>query len=218
MLPAINIVGRVNSSLRRALPPFGKTAFGMGVPRKPAEPPSTEQSAFLERAIEQYGKATYNFAYRLTGNEADARDLSQDAFIRVYRAWRSFQPGTSFLSWIYRIVTNLYRDELRRRKGRFQEEIPEDNAPQDFGGQRPLAVNPIDEYVEGQLSEPLTRALQRLSAEQRQVIILADLEEYSYQEIADIMGCSIGTVRSRLHRARALLRRLIQQQQTQEQR
>lgn len=183
----------------------------MGVPRKPVEPPSEEQAAFLERAIESYGKATYNFAYRLTGNEADARDLTQDAFIRVYRAWRSFQPGTSFLSWIYRIVTNLYRDELRRRKGRFQEEIPEDNVPQAFGGQRPLAVTPVDDYVEGQLSEPLSRALERLSPEQRQVIVLADLEEYSYQEIADIMGCSIGTVRSRLHRARALLRRLVEQ-------
>jgi RNA polymerase sigma-70 factor (ECF subfamily) len=188
----------------------------MGAPRKPVDPPSAEQTAFLERAIETYGKATYNFAYRLTGNEADARDLTQDAFIRVYKAWHSFQPGTSFLSWVYRIVTNLYRDELRRRKGRFQEEIPEDNAPQDFGGQRPLAVTPIDDYVEGQLSEPLARALQRLSAEQRQVIILADLEEYSYQEIAEIMGCSIGTVRSRLHRARALLRRSFQQQITKE--
>jgi RNA polymerase sigma-70 factor, ECF subfamily len=189
----------------------------MGAPRKPVDPPSAERAAFLERAIETYGKATYNFAYRLTGNEADARDLTQDAFIRVYKAWRSFQPGTSFLSWIYRIVTNLYRDELRRRKGRFQEEIPEDNAPQDFGGQRPLAVTPIDDYVEGQLSEPLARALQRLSAEQRQVIILADLEEYSYQEIAEIMGCSIGTVRSRLHRARALLRRSFQKQMNKEQ-
>ncbi|MBV8602499.1 MAG: sigma-70 family RNA polymerase sigma factor [Candidatus Eremiobacteraeota bacterium] len=185
----------------------------VGVPRKPVEPSTPEQNAFVERAIEQYGKATYNFAYRLTGNEADARDLTQDAFIRVYRAWRSFQPGTSFLSWIYRIVTNLHRDELRRRKGRFQEEIPEDNAPQEFGGQKPLAVHPIDDYVERQLSEPLSRALRRLSSEQRQVIILADIEEYSYQEIADIMGCSIGTVRSRLHRARALLRRLVLQEQ-----
>ena len=96
----------------------------MAAPRKPFEPASPEQSAFLERAIEQYGKATYNFAYRLTRNEADARDLTQEAFIRVYRAWRSFKPGTSFLSWIYRIVTNLYRDELRRQKGRYQEEIP----------------------------------------------------------------------------------------------
>ena len=86
-----------------------------------------EQTAFLEHAINQYGKATYNYAYRLTQNEADARDLTQEAFLRVYRAWRSFKPGTSFLSWIYRIVTNLHRDELRRRKGRYQEEIPEDH-------------------------------------------------------------------------------------------
>ena len=86
--------------------------------------------AFFEHAIEQYGKATYNFAYRLTRNEADASDLTQEAFIRVFRAWRSFKPGTSFLSWIYRIVTNLHRDELRRRKGRYQEEIPEANEPQ----------------------------------------------------------------------------------------
>jgi len=174
----------------------------MGVPRKPVAPPTPEQAAFLERAIEQYGKATYNFAYRLTHNEADARDLTQEAFIRVYRAWRSFQPGTSFLSWIYRIVTNLHRDELRRRKGRYQEEIPEDNAPQEFAGGRPLAVTPIEEFV--------ARSLERLSPDQRQVIVLADIEEYSYQEIAEIMSCSIGTVRSRLHRARALLRRLVQ--------
>jgi len=185
----------------------------MGVPRKPIEPPTPEQAAFLERAIEQYGKATYNFAYRLTRNEADARDLTQEAFIRVYRAWRSFQPGTSFLSWVYRIVTNLHRDELRRKKGRYLDEIPEDNAPQDFGGSRPLAVTPIEDYVEGQLSEGLARSLEQLSPDQRQVIVLADIEEYSYQEIAEIMGCSIGTVRSRLHRARALLRRLIQKQQ-----
>jgi RNA polymerase sigma factor (sigma-70 family) len=181
----------------------------MGAPRKPFEPPTQEQRAFLERAIEQYGKATYTFAYRLTNNEADARDLTQEAFIRVYRAWRSFVPGTSFLSWIYRIVTNLHRDELRRRKGRYQEEIPEDNAPQQFAGQRPLATAPIDDYVEGQLSEPVSKALGGLSPEQRQVVILADIEDYSYQEIADIAGCSIGTVRSRLHRARAQLRRLI---------
>src|SRR5271168_1250403 len=106
----------------------------MGVPRKPPEPPSQEATEFLERAIEQYGKATYNFAYRLTQNEADASDLTQEAFIRVYRAWRSFKPGTFFLSWVYRIVTNLHRDELRRRKGRYQEEIPEDHELQEYGG------------------------------------------------------------------------------------
>lgn len=161
-----------------------------------------EQQAFLERAIEQYGKATYNFAYRLTGNDADASDLTQDAFIRVYRAWESFRPGTSFLSWIYRIVTNLHRDELRRRKGRYQEEIPDD------GGPAP-SIEPIEEYVEGYLSEPVSKALAELSQEQRRIVLLADVEECSYQEIGKIVGCSVGTVRSRLHRARGQLRKLV---------
>ncbi len=168
-----------------------------------------EQAAFLERAIEQYGNATYNFAFRLTHNESDARDLTQEAFLRVYRAWHSFKPGTSFLSWIYRIVTNLHRDELRRRKGRYLEEIPEDHDTQHFGADRPLAVAPIDDYVESQFSEPLARALDELAFEQRQIVLLADVEGFSYQEIAGIAGCSVGTVRSRLHRARGVLRRLV---------
>ncbi|MGA2759163.1 MAG: sigma-70 family RNA polymerase sigma factor [Candidatus Cybelea sp.] len=168
-----------------------------------------EQTAFLESAINEYGKATYNYAYRLTQNEADARDLTQEAFIRVFRAWRSFKPGTSFLSWIYRIVTNLHRDELRRRKGRYQEEIPEDHELQEYGGGRPLAVEPIEEYVESQLSEPVSKALADLATEQRQIVLLADVEGYSYQEIAEIVGCTVGTVRSRLHRARGQLRGLL---------
>jgi RNA polymerase sigma-70 factor, ECF subfamily len=161
-----------------------------------------EQQAFLEHAIQQYGKATYNFAYRLTGNEADAGDLTQEAFIRVYRAWQSFKPGTSFLSWIYRIVTNLHRDELRRRKGRYQEEIPDD-------GGRSLSIEPIEEYVEGYLSEPVSKALAELTPDQRRIVLLADVEECSYQEIGKVVGCSVGTVRSRLHRARGQLRKLV---------
>ena len=170
----------------------------MAADGKPAPNATTEQTAFLERAIAEYGKATYNFAYRLTRSEADAGDLTQEAFIRVYRSWRSFKPGTSFLSWIYRIVTNLYRDELRRRKGRYQEEIPEDN------------VRPIDDYVEGYLSEPLSKALDELGSQYREIVMLADVEGYSYQEIAEIVGCTVGTVRSRLHRARGHLRRLVE--------
>lgn len=168
-----------------------------------------EQQAFLERAIEQYGKATYNFAYRLTRNDADASDLTQEAFIRVFKAWKSFKPGTSFLSWIYRIVTNLHRDELRRRKGRYQEEIPEDNEPQHVGGIGSLAIQPIEEYVEGHLSEPVSKALAGLTPEQREIVLLADIEGCSYQEISQIVGCSVGTVRSRLHRARGQLRNLV---------
>ncbi len=161
----------------------------------------------------QYGRQTYNYAYRLTGNEADARDLVQDAYIRVFRAWQSFRPGTSFLAWIYRIVTNLHRDELRRRKGMFAAPLPEDNQPQE---QAPgLHHDPIAAMHEQQLSSGMDRALRRLTPEQRSVILLADVEDYSYQNIADIIGCSIGTVRSRLHRARAQLRRLLEREPAQ---
>jgi len=155
-----------------------------------------EQRAFLERAIEQHGKATYNFAYRLTHNEADASDLTQEAFIRVFKAWESFKPGTSFRSWIYRIVTNLHRDELRRRKTRYQEEAPP-------------PVQPIEELIDSYLSEPVSHALAKLTPEQRQIVLLADVDECSYQEIGRIVGCSVGTVRSRLHRAREQLRKLV---------
>ncbi|MBV8196816.1 MAG: sigma-70 family RNA polymerase sigma factor [Candidatus Eremiobacteraeota bacterium] len=167
-----------------------------------------DQQAFLEDAIERYGKAAYNYAYRLTQNDADARDLTQDAFVRVYRAWRSFKPGTSFRSWIYRILTNLHRDELRRRKGRYPEELPSDDESHARNG-RPLAVEPIEEYVDGYLSEPVSRALAALPAEQRRIVLLADIDDLSYQEIAEIVGCSIGTIRSRLHRARGQLRTLV---------
>jgi RNA polymerase sigma-70 factor, ECF subfamily len=183
--------------------------------RAASPPPTPEQIAFVERAMEQYGRQTYNYAYRLTGNEPDARDLTQEAFIRVFRAWQSFREGTSFLSWIYRIVTNLHRDELRRRKGVFTQPLPEDNRPQD----RPLdeeSNDPIAAIHERQLSASMERALSTLTSDQRAVVVLADVEEYSYQDIADMIGCSIGTVRSRLHRARAQLRKLVTSEQSRE--
>lgn len=175
-------------------------------------PPTPEQVAFVERAMEQYGRQTYNYAYRLTGNEPDARDLTQEAFIRVFRAWESFREGTSFLSWIYRIVTNLYRDELRRRKGIFTQPLPEDNQPQERASPDE-AHDPIAAMHERQLSTSMELALTALTPEQRAVIVLADVEEYSYQDIADTIGCSIGTVRSRLHRARAQLRKSLLREQ-----
>ncbi len=140
-----------------------------------------------------YGRQTYNYAYRLTGNEPDARDLTQEAFIRVFRAWRSFQPGTSFLSWIYRIVTNLHRDELRKRKGVFLQELPDDNMPHELPKEA-VGHDPIAAIHDAQLSHNVEQALRALTPDQRAVVLLADVEERSYQEIAGIMACSIGTV------------------------
>ena len=183
--------------------------------RSAAIAPTPEQIAFVEEAMTKYGRQTYNYAYRLTGNEPDARDLTQEAFIRVFRAWQSFRTGTSFLSWIYRIVTNLYRDELRRRKGIFTQPLPDANQPPERGAA--LADDPIATIHERQLSSVMQQAVSQLTAEQRAVVVLADIEEYSYQEIAEIIGCSIGTVRSRLHRARAQLRKLFVRERQREQ-
>src|SRR4029077_15862535 len=164
-----------------------------------------------------YGRQTYNYAYRLTGNEPDARVLTQDAFIRVFRAWRSFQPGTSFLSWIYRLVTNLHRDELRKRKGVFLQELPDDNMPHELPKDA-TQNDPIKQLHERALSSAVQSALRQLPPDQRAVVLLADIEERSYQEIADIMATSIGTVRSRLHRARMQLRKLIVREKEQDRR
>ena len=131
----------------------------------------------------------------------------------LFRAWRSFREGTSFLSWIYRIVTNLYRDELRRRKGVFTQPLPDDAQPQERALER--AHDPIAAIHERQLSLAMDRALRSLTPDQRAVVVLADVEEYSYQDIADIIGCSIGTVRSRLHRARAQLRKSVLRERAQ---
>jgi len=169
-------------------------------------PPTPEQVAFVEETMTKYGRQTYTYAFRLAGNAQDASDLTQEAFIRVFRAWQSFRPGTSFLSWIYRIVTNLHRDELRRRKGVFTQPLPDDNVRHERQAQT-QSVDPITTLHERQLSAAMERSLAELIPDQRAVIILADVDEYSYQEIADIMSCSIGTVRSRLHRARAQLRK-----------
>jgi len=178
-------------------------------------PPTPEQIAFVEEAMARYGRQTYNYAYRLVGNAPDAHDLTQEAYIRVFRAWQSFRPGTSFLSWIYRIVTNLHRDELRRRKGVFTQPLPDDNVRHERHAESP-AHDPIRAYHDQQLSPSMELSLRQLTSDQRSVVILADVDEYSYQEIADIMGCSIGTVRSRLHRARAQLRKLLLRQRAEQ--
>ena len=153
-------------------------------PRSPITAPTPEQIAFVEHAMATYGRQTYNYAYRLTGNESDARDLTQEAFIRVFRAWQSFREGV------------------------FVEALPEDNRPQSRPGLE-ATHDPIASMHERQLSPVMERSLNGLSYDQRVVVVLADIDEYSYQEIADIVGCSIGTVRSRLHRSREQLRRSV---------
>jgi len=184
----------------------------VGVPRQPPQPPSDEQIAFVERAIEQYGKATYNFAFRLTGNETDARDLSQEAFIRVYRAWRSFQPGTSFLSWIYRIVTNLCLDQLRRRKSRREDPAimidssgDEMDLLSNVSDDRAIA-NPERELQRKLLGQRIQAALEKLTPRERMVFELKHYQGLKLRTIGEMLNTTEETAKNTLFRATKKLR------------
>jgi RNA polymerase sigma-70 factor (ECF subfamily) len=163
-------------------------------------------NAFNELVL-QYQSQVYNLAYRIMGEGDSAADATQEAFISAYRAINSYRGG-SFRAWLMRIVTNACYDELRRRKRRPTSSLDAlyvvDAAPGEVlmnGAESPEA------YAQRQdLNRALEAALQTLPEEQRTVLVLSDIQGYSYQEIADIVDVSLGTIKSRLSRARAKMR------------
>jgi RNA polymerase sigma-70 factor (ECF subfamily) len=154
-----------------------------------------------------YQNQAYNVAYRIMGEGDSAADATQDAFISAYRAISNYRGG-SFRAWLLRIVTNACYDELRRRKRRPTSSLDAlyvtDAAPGEpliNGAEGPEA------YVQRQdLNRALHAGLQNLPPEQRVVLVLSDVQGYDYREIAEITGTSLGTVKSRLSRARARMR------------
>ena len=164
----------------------------------------------FEALMRKHQGSVYNAALRMTGNPEDAKDLAQDAFVRAYRSFDSYKKDTAFDKWLYRIVTNLFIDEIRKRKRRPETESYDAPVRTDEGSmQRELPDNDADPYLvldKASMDTRVSSALKSLQPEFRMVVILCDIEGYSYEEIAQIMGTSIGTVRSRLHRARKALR------------
>lgn len=189
----------------------------MGVAREalltPPEARSAEagrQSERFDEIVRRYGRHVFNLAYRMTGNDADAQDLTQEAFLRVFRSLDRIRPGVPLEGWLYRIVTNLFIDSLRRRR-RVRVESLDQPATTRAGGELERAVpdptgDPealvVDPVVDGHVQQ----ALGELSPELRAVVLLADLEGFAYEEVAQILGVPLGTVKSRLHRARRFLR------------
>lgn len=167
-----------------------------------------EELARYEAIVQRYARHVYNIAYRMTGNQADARDLSQEAFMRVYRALRRVQPGAPLDSWLYRIVSNLYVDLLRKRPRQRVEslDVPLETPRGELLRELPdLASSPEAILERERLDESIQRALGTLSGELRMVVVLSDVEGFSYEEIATMLGVPLGTVKSRLHRARQVL-------------
>lgn len=154
----------------------------------------------------------FNIAYRLMGDSESAADVTQEALITAYRKLDSFHGG-NFRAWLARIVTNLGYDELRRQKRRpadYLDDLP--GGDSDDGAPVPAPIlTPEQTIQENELHQAIQDCIQSLGADQRLVIVLSDIQGLSYQEIAENAGTNIGTVKSRLSRARLAVRRCLQQ-------
>jgi RNA polymerase sigma-70 factor (ECF subfamily) len=184
----------------------------MGLFRK-AKSPARE--AFEREALEHLD-SLYGAALRLTRSESDAEDLVQDTFLRAYRFYDRFEAGTNMKAWLHRIQTNTFINRYRRKT---RERNALDGAiakPVGEGVMSRAAMRalsqPISTAERPLLAREIQNALDTLPEDYRIMILLADVEELSYREIADVVGCPIGTVMSRLHRARkAMQKQLIPQ-------
>ncbi|MFQ5947887.1 MAG: sigma-70 family RNA polymerase sigma factor [Acidimicrobiia bacterium] len=156
-----------------------------------------------EEVARHYGRKIYNFAYRLTGNGDDASDLVQEVLLRVRKGLHTYRPG-SFEGWLWRITRNAFLDEVRRRQRRPSAPLPEDD-------RSPVALSPSPDEVLAsiRLGEDIQAALLKLPYDFREAVVLCDVVGLSYEEIARAAEIPVGTVRSRIHRGRRMLKELL---------
>lgn len=171
----------------------------------------TRREGEFEAAAMPFLDSLYNTAYRMTRNAQDAEDLVQETYLKAYRAFDRFEAGTNLKAWLFKILKNTFINEYRRRQHApaqtdfadieesFESQLADDAA----GGIK----NPEDELLQDVLDEDVQRAIDELPVDYRMVVLLADLEGFSYKEISDILDIPVGTVMSRLYRGRRLLQR-----------
>jgi RNA polymerase sigma-70 factor, ECF subfamily len=167
----------------------------------PDQEPAVWVPPTWDEVVREHADRVYRLAYRLSGNRADAEDLTQETFVRVFRSLASYSPGT-FEGWLHRLTTNLFLDMARRKQRIRFDALPED------AGDRLASTEPGPEqtFSEMHLDPEIQQALDALPPDFRAAVVLCDLEELSYEEIAATLGIKVGTVRSRIHRGRVLLR------------
>ena len=168
---------------------------------------SDVESAVLptwDEIVERHSDRVFRLAYRLTGNRADAEDLTQEVFVRVFRSLHTYSPGT-FEGWLHRITTNLFLDGARRKQRiRF-------DALSDERAARLTSASPSPDaaYVDQRFDDDIEQALATLPPDFRAAVVLCDVEGLTYEEIAEILDAKLGTVRSRIHRGRTMLRKAL---------
>ena len=156
-----------------------------------------------EDVAQRYGRKIYNFAYRLTGNPDDAADLVQEVLLRVRKGLANYTPG-SFEGWLWRITRNAFLDSVRRNQRRPTSVLPDDD--------RVALVHspsPDEVLASVRLSEDIQAALLKVPIEFRESVVLCDVVGLTYEEIATAVDIPVGTVRSRIHRGRKMLRELL---------
>jgi RNA polymerase sigma-70 factor, ECF subfamily len=166
----------------------------------------------FEELIEGYQKKVFNITLRMLGNYDDASEVAQEVFLKVFKAIRSFKEESTFSTWIYKITTNTCLDELRKTKNKknisLDEELKLDNdeVKLQIVDQR---ASPETLYEQKELKKAVMEAIDQLSGEHRIIIILRELQGLNYEEIAKIVKCPVGTVKSRINRARQELREML---------
>ena len=179
-----------------------------GEPRRLAEE-ARDRVRFEEEALE-LADQMYRVARRLVGSREEAEDLVQDAYARAFRSWRSFRPGTNLRAWLFRILTNLNIDRGRREQRAPDTQPIEEgdyylyNRLEENGG-----APDVDEVVERLSQDSIVQALSSVPHDFRDVIVLVDIGDFSYQDAAQILDIPVGTVMSRLHRGRRLLKQAL---------
>jgi len=156
-----------------------------------------------EEIVAQHSDRVYRLAYRLTGNATDAEDLTQDVFVRVFRSLSTYTPGT-FEGWLHRITTNLFLDQARRKQ-----RIRFDALSDERAARLTSSATPHGHFDDRTFDDDVEQALAQLPPDFRAAVVLCDIEGLSYEEIAEILDAKLGTVRSRIHRGRAMLRKAL---------
>jgi RNA polymerase sigma-70 factor, ECF subfamily len=163
---------------------------------------------FEEEALE-LADQMYRVARRLVGSREEAEDLVQDAYARAFRSWRSFRPGTNLRAWLFRILTNLNIDRGRREQRAPDTQPIEEGDYYLYNRLEENGATDVDEVVERLSQDSIVHALSAVPHDFRDVIVLVDIGDFSYQDAAQILDIPVGTVMSRLHRGRRVLKQAL---------
>lgn len=162
----------------------------------------------FEKLIERYQKTAYNVALRMMHHEEDAKDATQEALIKAFRSIQSFRGDSGFSTWLYRILVNTCKDELRKRRGNIVSLEQGRHTESGFEAIELADETFAPEVVLEQAAtrQTINQAIRSLPEQNRTVIILRDVQGYSYEDIGTLLGCPVGTVKSRINRGRLLLK------------